>query len=78
MYRPLAVRSDTELTGSPSAIALLNPLPLRLDFAMNEGFGLQTRGNSASEKSINPITQESRSPIPGRVSDERQRQEVAE
>jgi hypothetical protein len=38
----------------------------------------KVRLNSTSETSVKPITQESRSPMPGRVSDERQRQEVAE
>jgi hypothetical protein len=38
----------------------------------------KARLNSTSETSVKLITQESRSPMPGRVSNERQRQEVAE
>lgn len=36
------------------------------------------RLNSTPETSVKPITQASRSPMPGRVSNERYRQEVAE
>lgn len=44
-----------------------------------EGHGLeQVREPYITKTSVKPITQDSRSPMPGRVSDERQRQEVAE